>query len=65
MFVIEVPYFNLDQIYNSGQAPRWIKLMESKYVIPHRDKALKIEQQRDRSDCALSYRRLEAVRPTR
>lgn len=50
MFVIEVPYFNLDQIYNSGQAPRWIKLMESKYVIPHRDKALKIEQQRDRSD---------------
>lgn len=48
MFVIEVPYFNLDHIYNSGQAPRWIKLKESKYVIPHKDKALKIEQQRDR-----------------
>lgn len=48
MFVIEVPYFNLDHIYNSGQAPRWIKLKESKYVIIHKDKALKIEQIRDR-----------------
>ena len=54
MFVIEVPYFNLDHIYNSGQAPRWIQLSQSpeksKYVIPYRDKALKIEQQRDRFD---------------
>ena len=50
MFVIEVPYFNLDQIYASGQCPRWIKLKESKYVIPFRDKALKIEQQRDKYD---------------
>ena len=48
MFVIEVPYFNLDKIYESYQAPRWIKLKESKYVIPHRDKALKIEQQKTR-----------------
>lgn len=48
MFVIDVPYFNLNQIYNSGQVPRWIKLKEGKYVIPFRDKALKIEQQRDR-----------------
>ena len=50
MFVIDVPYFNLDQIYNSYQCPRWIKLKESKYVIPFKDKALKIEQQRDRYD---------------
>ena len=50
MFVIEVPYFNLDHIYNSGQAPRWIKLKEGKYVIPFKDKALKIEQQRDKYD---------------
>ena len=54
MFVIEVPYFNLDHIYNSGQAPRWIQLSQSpeksKYVIPHRNKVLKIEQQRDRYD---------------
>ncbi len=48
MFVIEVPYFNLDQIYNSGLAPRWIRLKESKYIIPHYDKALKIEQQKER-----------------
>lgn len=50
MFVIEVPYFNLDHIYNSGQAPRWIKLKEGKYVIPHKDKALKVEQQRNKYD---------------
>ena len=50
MFVIETSHFNLDHIYNSGQAPRWIKLKEGKYIIPHKDKALKIEQQRDRFD---------------
>lgn len=50
MFVIDIPYFNLDHIYNSGQAPRWIKLRDSKYVIPHKDKVLKIEQIRDRYD---------------
>lgn len=50
MFVIEVPHFNLDHIYNSGQVPRWIKLKESKYVVMHKDKVLKIEQQRDRFD---------------
>ena len=54
MFIIEVPYFNLDHIYNSGQAPRWIQLKQtpesSKYVIPYKDKVLKIEQQRDRLD---------------
>ena len=54
MFVIEVPYFNLDHIYNSGQVPRWIQLSQSpeksKYVVIHKDKALKVEQQRDRFD---------------
>lgn len=50
MFVIETPYFNLDHIYNSRQAPRWIKLKEGKYIIPHRDKVLKVEQQRDKYD---------------
>ena len=50
MFVIEVPFINLDHIYNSGQAPRWIKLKESHYIVPHGDKALKIQQQRDRFD---------------
>lgn len=50
MFVIEIPYFNLDKIYNSGQAPRWIKLRDSKYIIPYKDNVLKIEQQRDKFD---------------
>ena len=54
MFVIEVPYFNLDHIYNSGQAPRWIQLGQSpeksKYVIPYQNRTLKIEQQRDKFD---------------
>lgn len=50
MFVIETPYFNLDHIYNSKQAPRWIKLKDGKYIIPHKDKALKVEQQRDKYD---------------
>lgn len=48
MFVIEVPFFNLDQIYNSGQIPRWIRLRESKYVVQTGDKALKVEQQKNR-----------------
>lgn len=54
MFVIEIPYFNLNHIYDSGQAPRWICLSrsdeKSKYVIPYKNKALKIEQQRNKFD---------------
>ena len=50
MFVIEVPYFNLDHIYNSGQVPRWIKLRESKYVVLYKNHSLKIEHQRDKYD---------------
>lgn len=48
MFVIEVPYIDLNQIYDSGQVFNWIKLRDYKYVIPFRDKALKIEQQKER-----------------
>lgn len=48
MFVIEVPYINLNQIYNSGQVFRWIKLRDSKYVIPFGNQALKVEQQKQR-----------------
>lgn len=48
MFVIEIPYMNLEQIYNSKQVPRWIRLNESKYIVIHKDKALKIEQKKDR-----------------
>lgn len=48
MFVIEIPYMNLNQIYNSGQVPRWIKLSDDKFIVIHKDKALKIEQKKDR-----------------
>lgn len=48
MFIIEVPYFNLNNIYNSLQCPRWIKLKDMKYIIPFKDKALKIEQHKNR-----------------
>lgn len=50
MFVIEIPGLNINQIYNSKQAPRWIKLKDSLYVIPFKDKALKIEQQISKRD---------------
>jgi len=48
MFSIEVPFFDLDQIYNSGQHLRWIKVRDKKYVMIHKDKAVKIEQQKER-----------------
>lgn len=48
MFIIEIPYFSLDQIYNSGQCFRWIKLRPGKYIIPHLDTAIKIEQKKER-----------------
>ena len=46
--MINVPYLNLDQIYNSGQVFSWIKFRDQKYVIPFKDQALKVEQQKDR-----------------
>ena len=48
MYVLKIPYMDLDQIYSSGQVFRWIKLRDSKYVIPFRDQALKVEQQKEK-----------------
>lgn len=48
MYVIEVPFLDLDQIYGSVQPLRWIKLRDSKYVIQNGQCALKVEQQRGR-----------------
>ena len=48
MFVIEIPFMNLEQIYNSRQVPRWIKLRDDKFIVIHKDKALKIEQKKER-----------------
>lgn len=44
MFIIEIPYLNLDQVYKSGQVFRWFKIRDGKYAIPVRDALLKIEQ---------------------
>lgn len=48
MYVIEVPFLDLDQIYKSAQPLRWIKLRDSKYVIQDGCSALKVEQQKGR-----------------
>lgn len=48
MYLIDVPFLDLDQIYDSGQCFRWIKLREHKYVIQMGDKAIKVEQAKER-----------------
>lgn len=48
MYVIEVPFLELDKIYESAQPLRWIKLRDGKYVIQDGNSALKVEQQKGR-----------------
>lgn len=48
MFVIQIPFLNLDKIYNLGLTPRWIKFRDGKYAIPDGDMCLKVEQVKDR-----------------
>lgn len=48
MFIINIPFMNLDQIYASGQVFRWINFRDGKYAIPCKDSCLIIEQQKDR-----------------
>lgn len=48
MYVIEVPFLDLDQIYESAQPLRWIKLRDGKYVIQDGNSAIKVEQQKGR-----------------
>lgn len=48
MFVMNTPFFDLDQIYESGQGLRWKKLKDKKYIIIHQGASLKIEQKKDR-----------------
>ena len=47
MFYITVPYFNLDHIYGSQQCYNWIKVKEKDYVVKHRDKIVRVRQNRD------------------
>lgn len=48
MYVIEVPFLDLDQIYKSAQPLRWVKLRDGKYVIQDGCSAVKVEQQKNR-----------------
>lgn len=48
MFVIQIPFLNLDQVYESNQSNRWIKVSDKKYFICHEDKIVLVQQQRDR-----------------
>ena len=54
MYVIEILYLDLDQIYKSGQVFRWIKLKDGKYIVINKDKTVKVEQKKTRFifDCS-------------
>lgn len=48
MFIMTIPFMNLDQLYLSGQVFRWIKFRDGKYAVLVGDSCLIIEQQKDR-----------------
>lgn len=48
MFIIEIPFCDLDLLYKSKQAFRWIKVNEGKYIIPYKDKITLAQQRKDK-----------------
>lgn len=48
MFIIQIPYLNLDQTFKSGQHLRWIKINDDKFIIINGSKIVKVSQNRDR-----------------
>ena len=48
MYVLEIPCFDLKTIYLSKQSPRWIRVNDNKYIVLHKNKAVKVEQQKQR-----------------
>ena len=44
MYSLNIPYFNLDHIYKSGQVFTWIKCSDGKYIIKWHDKVVKAQQ---------------------
>lgn len=48
MVIVQIPFLSLDKMYESAYAPRWIKLTEGKYIIINGDKAVKVEQKKER-----------------
>lgn len=47
MFHICIPYCKLDTIYNSNQAYRWVKVSNNDYIICHKDKIVRVKQNKD------------------
>lgn len=48
MFVIQVPYCSIAQIFYTDQSFRWIKLDQDSFFITHKDKGVRVRQQKDR-----------------
>lgn len=48
MFIIEVPFFDLDKTYKSNQSYMWRKVNDKKYFIRNGNYITLIQQQRDR-----------------
>lgn len=47
MFVINIPYLDLNKIYDSGLAFMWRKINTDDYIIVHKDKAIRVKQLKD------------------
>ena len=47
MYVMAIPYMDLDQIYESYGMLNWHKVSSGKYIIVHGDKVVKVEQRRE------------------
>lgn len=48
MYVIEIPFLDLEQVYNTNQGLRWVKMLDNNFIIPFRDQALKVLQDKER-----------------
>lgn len=47
MFVINIPYLDLNKIYDSGLAFMWRKINTDDYIVIHKDKAIRVKQLKD------------------
>ena len=45
MFLITIPYLDLNKTYESNQNLKWLKLHEDKYIIIHKDNSCLVQQQ--------------------
>lgn len=48
MFIIQVPYCDIGQIFMTDQTYRWRKLDQESYFITTKDKGVRVKQQKDR-----------------